>query len=765
MAFFAQLPFVQVTKKENATAISLIEFKTDELPNVPFQNMITFLEEVINETYHPEKLSSEVEGNLYRVKSSARQDLRLLGFLDRSHKKDEALFNRYNEAVDKEEVIRDAMLNKEYFRICLALLKILGGESPATKKELLVEVGRLIVYNSQGENLMRESVANERIHYTLKWLEHVHLIDENWDPLIEIDEHKEHVMVNNNLRNPFIHIMNNYLEARTQSFAGNPMGAVLRNEVPNEIRSLPFIHSNYTVQGSVGQGNWAVVPWVAIMNNQITTSTQRGYYIVYLFSEDMKRLYLTFAQGVTETSREEMAAINQEIRTRIEMDPKVKKDDQINLGPSKRARDYAYSTAAYIMYTVDEMPAEEELVGDLQKMTSYYEEYIALKSQYGEVSAGESPVAEEFGKMMNSREVIEHVYSYISGKGFYYEKEEVANFFLSLKTKPFVILSGISGTGKTKIVQWFAESVGATEENGQFALIPVRPDWSDGSDLLGYTDIKGEFKEGPLTVVLKQAIDHPERPYFVLLDEMNLARVEHYFSDLLSVMESRKWEDGKLVTSAVLPKDVVGRDVYLPSNVYIIGTVNMDETTHPFSKKVLDRANTLEFNRVKLEHLDFLMGPTEIDAVDLHNDVFATKYLHLKDVYSVYPELVEEVTGVLVEINKVLQIHAANIGYRVRDEICFYLAYNQQSHLMEQKEALDHCILQKILPRLSGSDTRIERVLKALYTLFTKKEIEYAVDASMEDIQYARYPKSAEKVLEMLRRLEDDGFTSFWISS
>ncbi|ARK30123.1 McrB family protein [Halalkalibacter krulwichiae] len=364
-----------------------------------------------------------------------------------------------------------------------------------------------------------------------------------------------------------------------------------------------------------------------------------------------------------------------------------------------------------------------------------------------------------------SRNLTAHIYSFIRSKGFYYTETEINNLYLSLKTKPFVILSGISGTGKTKIVQWLAESVGATEENGQFALIPVRPDWSDGSDLLGYTDIKGDFKEGPLTTVLKNAIGHPDLPYFVLLDEMNLARVEHYFSDLLSVMESRKWENGKLVTSLVLPKEVVGSDVYLPSNVYIIGTVNMDETTHPFSKKVLDRANTLEFNRVKLDHLDFLLETTEKVPIVLHNDVFATKYLHLKGVYAEYPQLVEEVTGVLVEINKVLQISSANVGYRVRDEICFYLAYNDESNLMERKEALDHCILQKILPRLSGSDTRIERVLKALFKLFTNKEIERAEDGRPDDLIYAVYPKSAEKVLEMIRRLEDDGFTSFWISS
>ncbi|MCV5767785.1 hypothetical protein OFN22_30315, partial [Escherichia coli] len=88
------------------------------------------------------------------------------------------------------------------------------------------------------------------------------------------------------------------------------------------------------------------------------------------------------------------------------------------------------------------------------------------------------------------------------------------------------------------------------------------------------------------------------RPYFVVLDEMNLARVEYYFSDFLSVIESRKWKDGKIVTSPVLPESITNKHITIPSNIYIIGTVNMDETTHPLSKKVLDRANTIEFNTV-----------------------------------------------------------------------------------------------------------------------------------------------------------------------
>ncbi|WP_435371201.1 hypothetical protein [Mesobacillus subterraneus] len=357
--------------------------------------------------------------------------------------------------------------------------------------------------------------------------------------------------------------------------------------------------------------------------------------------------------------------------------------------------------------------------------------------------------------------IIEHINRYIAGKGFYYEKDEIINLFLSLKTKPFVIISGISGTGKTKIVQWFAESVGATEKNGQFSLIPIRPDWNDGSDLLGYVDIKGEFKEGPLTKVIRNAHLNPDLPYFVLLDEMNLARVEYYFSDILSVMESRKWENGGVVSSTLLSSDVYGEDLTLPNNLYIIGTVNMDETTHPFSKKVLDRANTIEFNRVNLGNLAFLTELEEVEPKVIGQDRFASKYLHLKDVYKEDKEIVATATDELVRINESLQLINAHVGYRVRDEICFYLAYNEESSLMTFENALDHCILQKILPRIAGSDTRVEQLLRGLYSLFANQEYE---EESQIEMQNAKYPRSAAKVAEMLGRLRNDGFTSFWIS-
>ncbi|PEI89500.1 restriction endonuclease [Bacillus toyonensis] len=755
VTFFSQLPFVNVT--ESGT-ITFKEFQTDNLPSEKYDKVMLFLEEIMNGTYNPSTLRQQTDENLYRMKSNARQDLRLLGFLNESHEMNKLLLSEYVQSDDKNAYIAQLALRQEYFRHALFVLELLEKYSKDEKKKALVDLGMTIVRNSLGDNLMVESVAKRRTDNLLDWLEQVGLINDEWIPVEQYvkDDGEKGGSMNSNLREKFLTVMNEYLQARTERFAGHKMGAVVRHEMTTEITRLPFInHNKYVVTGSVGQGNWAAVPWLAIMHKDITTSTQRGYYIVYLFSEDMQRLYLTIGQGVTETTKEEMQKTKEEIREQIHMSKKVKKDDEIFLGTSSKAKGYANSTAAYIAYDANKMPSETELVEDLEEMLRYYEGFIAYK----EKGTKYEMIYERKEVYLDQQSIIDHVSSYIQSKGFFYEKKDLINFFLSLKTKPFVILSGISGTGKTKIVQWFAESLGATEENGQFTLIPVRPDWSDSSDLLGYVNLQGEFQERPLIKVLANADANPNRPYFVVLDEMNLARVEYYFSDFLSVIESRKWRDGKIVTSPVLPESITNKHITIPSNVYIIGTVNMDETTHPLSKKVLDRANTIEFNTVNLDYFNFLMDVEEKEAEIVSDSSLATKYLHLKECFKENEDLVRNISNVLIKINKILESVGAQVGYRIRDEICFYMAYNEQGKLLSFDEALDYQIYQKILPRLAGSDGRTEEVLKQLYVLCANEEY----DSGNNDASYAKYPRSANKLSHMLRRFEYDGFTSFWI--
>ncbi|WP_223070241.1 McrB family protein [Paenibacillus caui] len=387
--------------------------------------------------------------------------------------------------------------------------------------------------------------------------------------------------------------------------------------------------------------------------------------------------------------------------------------------------------------------------------------------------------------------VVNRIKTYIEKNGFHYPDKHIENFYLSLKTKPFVILAGISGTGKTKLVKLFAESLGATGENGQFTLIPVRPDWSDPSDLVGYKDLSGKYKPGRLTEVLASASlpENRHKPYFICLDEMNLARVEHYFSDLLSLLETQRWQDSKIVTEVLIPTSSLDRiedqeaygNLGIPENVYLIGTVNMDETTYPFSKKVLDRANTLEFNHINLMQLPWSEGEGEPGSLDIELEPVSqlflrADYLTLANVDMDYKELVIRTTNKLVAINQILEEIHAHVGFRIRDTICFYSIYVHRFGLLTEDQAFDLQLLQKILPRIQGSHASVKRVLlKLLKGCLDGESVN--VNSLMEDASTlysrwdagktpppAKYPNSARKLAFMLRRLEENGFTSFWLS-
>lgn len=596
------------------------------------------------------------------------------------------------------------------------------------------------------------------------------------------------------LQNALFEIMKSYISAKSQAFAGHPLGALFRQTIPEHIRSFSFIDPNYKIQGSVGQGNWANIPWIAVMDKRITDTTQHGEYIVYLFSEDMESVYLTLAQGVTvpkdELGKKEgyqyLENKAAEIRELIPLEG-MQKDDGINLtSKTGLGRDYQVSTIAYIRYDREDIPDDDQLQSDLENVVSNYKMYVEHvlqnKNADEEVPAPEvkeSPILIS----LTVSEQLEQVKSFISHRGFHYPPGLIENLYLSLKTKPFVILAGVSGTGKTKLVKLFAEALGATTDNGQFTLIPVRPDWSDPSDLLGYKDLSGVFRPGRLAEVLVEASqpENQHKPYFICLDEMNLARVEYYFSDVLSVIETQEWRQGRIVTSklinreSLLPEDqLLYGDLSIPDNVYLIGTVNMDETTHPFSKKVLDRANTIEFNYINLQQYPSL-ALHEREATDLpvHNSLLRSEYLQLIDVYSEHTELVHATTEKLVKINHILEEIHSHVGFRIRDSICFYMVYNRRFELLSDDEAFDLQLLQKILPRVQGSSLSVKRVLLKLLQEALGRTLpvsDLMDDASAiylkwnDNQEEAKHPLSARKIAFMLRRLEEDGFTSYWLS-
>nr|WP_254075634.1 DUF3578 domain-containing protein [Paenibacillus tritici] len=600
-------------------------------------------------------------------------------------------------------------------------------------------------------------------------------------------------------------ILAEYTSAKMEGFAGHSLGTLFRQTLPSELKALPSIDEQYKVQGSIGQGNWATVPWLAVLDKRITETTQHGEYIVYLFAEDMSAVYLTFNQGVTKPiqekgRREGYAYLRDRKEALLDLLDltNMNKDENIHLVDSGLGQDYQVSTIAYIKYDRGNVPNDEQLIQDLENVIEDYRLYVesVIAPSDDEAIDEEVELLPQEAEPLKDEEVtsiLHHIQSHIRRQGFFFPEHLIENFYLSLKAKPFVILAGISGTGKTRLVKLFAEALGATRDNGQYTLIPVRPDWSDPADLLGYKDLSGRFQPGPMTQVFVEARqpENRHKPYFICLDEMNLARVEHYFSDLLSVLETQEWRESEIQTQELISSALLGipedRATYgglgIPENVFLIGTVNMDETTHPFSKKVLDRASTLEFNYINLQQYPQGAEQDAGDPADLNelNHLFLrSDYLQLVDAYDTHQELVVRTTERLVKINTLLEDIHAHVGFRVRDAICFYMIYNERYGLMEEEEAFDWQLLQKILPRIQGSHSSVRRVLLGLMKVAIGSSAGITVnvqelmddDASPLYLKWAagqnppgvKHPQSARKLAYMLRRLEEDGFTSYWLS-
>jgi MoxR-like ATPase len=378
--------------------------------------------------------------------------------------------------------------------------------------------------------------------------------------------------------------------------------------------------------------------------------------------------------------------------------------------------------------------------------------------------------------VLNIKNHLEHIETYIEQKGFYFNKGEITNFYLSLKTKPFVILAGISGTGKTQLPRLFAEAIGMTKD--QVIQIPVRPDWTDASDLIGYTSLQGNFISKPLTEAIIKAKEDISKPHFFILDEMNLARVEHYFADFLSIIETRfRTKTNEVKTDFLLLKNQLKDannaflydDIYWPENLYLIGTVNMDETTYPFSRKVLDRANSIEMNTVELDWID--KQKQKVDKLKIFTNAYLkSEYIASIELTKTDKLQVEEALEMLKKINKILEISNLHFAYRVRDEIIFYVLYAKKEQLLKPEEAIDFQIMQKILPRVHGSSTRTQKVIIGLLNLLANEEVatsypdlEYLEKNKKSILKKSNYPKSTEKLIFMLERFDENRFTSFWV--
>lgn len=380
-------------------------------------------------------------------------------------------------------------------------------------------------------------------------------------------------------------------------------------------------------------------------------------------------------------------------------------------------------------------------------------------------------------------------------------------YITAIKSKPFLLLAGISGTGKSRIVRELARACwdeGSAEFKAQkpknFEMVQVKPNWHDSSELIGYVSrIDGvRYVVGPFLKFMVKAINDPDTPYFLCLDEMNLAPVEQYFAEYLSVVESRKrQEDGTIITDPIVdysntdeykslidqlfPDDDTQRSQYLtekggkrlsiPTNLIVVGTVNMDETTFSFSRKVLDRAMTIEMNEVNLKGG---LDRRHEKIGKLEKDDLVGEAVEGVDVYDKYEDVCNTAITYLEKINDKLEGTPFKIAYRTRNEVLLYVINNLPYNKIEGDDestykiefvvarALDEITNMKILSRIEGDETKVTTTfLKELGdTIHDGLEAVFA-ELFDEDDDDVYTSVSLAKLEEMKERLKS-GYTSFW---
>lgn len=619
------------------------------------------------------------------------------------------------------------------------------------------------------------------------------------------------------LRQLLTEIAGSWEQAKNEQFTGHPIVTLLRQDLIKAIESKLLSPENYLIKASAGAGNWADVPWLSILNPSITESTQSGIYPVYLFRSDGSGVYLSLGFGTTELKKQYGTALAkqqaEELRNSIRgLDNRLNAWDQkVDLRSNTAlGKSYEWASAGAKFYPLNNMPNEDTLTSDLTELLDIYADVNLETNQH-------------------SRQAFSNA---------------------QLLSKPFLLLAGISGTGKTRFVREQAKTSGQFSET--YCLTSVRPDWHEPSDLLGYISRLGKDGEAEyittdvlqfiakawraiadsnVTIEVQQSEEQGERfvvagegdaleqvlPYWLCLDEMNLAPVEQYFADYLSVLETREWhwmgDDFTYSSDALLKpatiKEVADKEklrealgfeapeydelwhlicqygLGIPFNLLVAGTVNMDETTHGFSRKVIDRALSFDFGAFFPNNYNDFFTPTSCNK-RLSYPVWSNA--NKNDLANTFDVDASKTLAFLSAVNAVLKNTPFELAFRALNELMLAVASSQPKDDLTLKAVWDDFMMCKVLPRIEGDTDKLttshgQALLAELNTVLAdqlapiwsaseKDEANRRPDLYREKIvadgatdqeKVLRIPcRSKGKLQWMSDRLASATFTSFW---
>lgn len=500
---------------------------------------------------------------------------------------------------------------------------------------------------------------------------------------------------------------------------------------------------------SFGQGGPAKIPWISFLANGQTTSN--GIYPVYLYFKAENYLILAYGISVTNAPNKKWDLKNSKTISQFFAEKSL--GSPFNYGNS-----YVFKA-----YDINLLPPDSEIDRDLNEILNYYNSL--------DLTENSKPIIGQINFKPNTFQLK------TKEAGLIFSTQLIRRFVASLCTKPFVICSGLSGSGKTKLAQAFAQWI--SSDKSQYEIVPVGADWTNREPLLGYPNALNKLEyvspeNGVLDLMIraKQNIENTEeqtKPYFLILDEMNLSHVERYFADFLSTMES-----GDKIPLHKIENDtlMVPPSIKLPKNLFIVGTVNIDETTYMFSPKVLDRANTIEFRLTKKDLEDFIASDIKLDM-----DLLKAQGANMSDGFMAMAlketdKNLKPTEADLKLFFSELKKSGAEFGYRTASEI------GRLMHMLKElgesgDNLLDIAIMQKLLPKLHGSRNKLTKVLPILggfcLTDNTKIKEDYLdkfVSNSLTEVELKadtniKYKISFEKICRMYKNAVENGFASY----
>lgn len=511
------------------------------------------------------------------------------------------------------------------------------------------------------------------------------------------------------------------------------------------------------VKASIGMsGNISKIPWISFCAKG--QKTHKGIYPVLLFYGTPEFLQkndnhttvkkIVLAYGISATKEPDVLWGSAVDNKKTIADAFV----QWNYTTSDNGIKKYNSSFVFEEYEWDDNTNYEKIQADIDRIIDTYLAVLGSPIKKTSTTTTIKTPLTKSAKTINSTELINTLLS----TGLIYSETLIKRLAYSLMAKPFVILSGLAGSGKTQLALAFAKCLSENIKE-QVCPVSIGADWTNREPLLGYPNaLKNDeyvLPESGVLQLLMRANEDQSKPYFLILDEMNLSVVERYFADFLSAMES-----GEKIKLWNNEEGNVPKEIELPKNVFIIGTINVDETTYMFSPKVLDRANVIEFK----------IAPDEMKKY-----LNEKKDIHLEKAYSACADMAKDFVNkaksqiqidnndektVLLSFFSELKKVNAEFGYRTVNEISRYLHFAEGD--LENNAAIDTAILQKLLPKLHGSRKKLVPVLTSLWNLCLKDGFTKEIDAEFIKNDF-KYPESAEKIQRMYNAVVDNGFTSF----